>query len=86
MTGQAALEGVRQIHLGAGDYRYKQEFANCCVPMVGRVLMASSLPGRLAETGQRLIGAIERALPTALAPLPGGALRRLDRHLGFRGL
>ena len=86
MAEAAAREGVRQIHLGAGDYRYKQEFANCSLPLRKTVVMAPGWPGRLAETGQRLVGALERSLPAALAPLPGGALRRLDRHLGFRAL
>lgn len=86
MAEAAAAEGVRQIHLGAGDYRYKLEFANCAVAMRKTVVMAPSWPGRLVETGERAMGALERLLPPKLAPLPGGVLRRLDRHLAFRAL
>ena len=86
MAQEAAREGVQQIHLGAGDYRYKHEFANCSMPLVATTVMAPSLPGRLAEAGQHLVGLLERGLPAKLAPLPGGALRRLDRHLAFRAL
>ena len=84
MAEEAAREGVRQIHLGAGDYRYKQEFANCSMPLLSTTLMAMNWPGRMAGAGQRLMSALEQRLPPALAPLPSGALRRLDRHLAFR--
>jgi CelD/BcsL family acetyltransferase involved in cellulose biosynthesis len=86
MAQEAAREGVLQIHLGAGDYRYKHEFANCSMPLVATTVMAPSLPGRMAKVGQHLMGLLERGLPAKLAPLPGGALRRLDRHLAFRAL
>ena len=86
MAQEAAKEGVQQIHLGAGDYRYKHEFANCSMPLVATTIMAPSFPGRVAEAGQHLMGLLERGLPTKLAPLPAGALRRLDRHLAFRAL
>ena len=84
MAQMAAAAGVRQIHLGSGDYRYKQEFANCSVPMRALTVMAPSWPGRAAETGARMMSALERLLPPKLAPLPAGALRRLDRALAFR--
>lgn len=86
MAEEAAREGVRQIHLGAGDYRYKHEFANCSMPLVAATFMAPSWPGRLAEAGRRMVGALERSLPERLAAWPGGALRRIDRHLAFRAL
>lgn len=86
MAEAAAGEGVRQIHLGSGDYRYKQEFANCTLPMRAVVATAPTVPGRVAQGGQRLVSALGRSLPPALATMPAGALRRLDRHLAFKGL
>lgn len=86
MAAAAAREGVRQIHLGAGEYRYKQEFANCTMPMRGVVATASTLPGRVAQGGQKFVAALGRRLPKAVATMPAGAFRRLDRHLAFRDL
>jgi CelD/BcsL family acetyltransferase involved in cellulose biosynthesis len=86
MAEQAAHEGVRQIHLGAGDYRYKHEFANCSMPLIATTILAPSLPGRMAGAGAQVMGLLERGLPAKWALLPGGALRRLDRHLAFRAL
>lgn len=86
MAQSAAAEGVRQINLGAGDYRYKIEFANCSLPMVSGMVLGAAWPATLAKSGQRLIGALEQHLPSGLSPLPAGAVRRLDRHLSFKAL
>ena len=86
MAEAAAAEGVRQIHLGSGDYRYKLEFANCSWPMRRIVAQGGGMPGRLIARGRGLLDGLERRLPPALAGKPGGALRRLDRHLAFKAL
>lgn len=86
MAEAAAGEGVRQIHLGSGDYRYKHEFANCGWPMRRLVALGAGWPGRLIGAGQGLLDGLERRLPAALAHKPAGAFRRLDRHLAFKAL
>ena len=86
MAEEAARDGVRQIHLGAGEYRYKLEFANCAVPMRSMIATAPGLTGRMAASGRRAIEALGRSLPQRLAPIPSGVFRRLDRHLGFTAL
>jgi CelD/BcsL family acetyltransferase involved in cellulose biosynthesis len=86
MAKAAAEEGIRAIHLGPGDYRYKLEFANASLPLAEGVICGSGLVGSLAKTGNRIIGALGRGLPTRLAHLPSGLARRLDRQLAFRSL
>lgn len=84
MAESAAAEGVQALHLGAGDYRYKLEFADSCFPVTDGVAFAKSAIGTTASaTGQALVQ-LSRKLPDRFSGLPGRAMRRLDWHLAFR--
>ena len=85
MAKAAAEEGVRAIHLGPGDYRYKLEFANASLPLAEGVILGG-LVGTLAMAGSGLIDALGRRLPERFAHLPSGLARRIDRQLAFRSL
>lgn len=86
MAKAAADEGVRAIHLGPGDYRYKLEFANASLPLAEGVICGSGLLGSLAKAGGSVIEVLGRKLPPRLAHLPSGLARRIDRQLAFRSL
>lgn len=85
MAKSAAEEGVRAIHLGPGDYRYKVEFANASLPLAEGVI-SSGLVGAIATAGSGLIDVLGRRLPERFAHLPAGLVRRIDRQLAFRSL
>ncbi len=84
MAMSAASEGVQALHLGAGDYRYKLEFADCSFPVTDGVAFAGSSLGRTAAAAGHALARLTQKLPDALSPLPGRALKRLDRSLAFR--
>ena len=84
MAMSAAAEGVQALHLGAGDYRYKLEFADCAFPVTDGVAFAGSGLGRAAAAAGQALARLTQKLPDALSPLPGRALKRLDRSLAFR--
>jgi CelD/BcsL family acetyltransferase involved in cellulose biosynthesis len=84
MAESAAEDGVQALHLGAGDYRYKLEFADRSVPVTDGVAFARSRLGRTAAAAGQAVAQLTRKLPETLSPLPGRALRRLDWHLAFR--
>lgn len=84
MAEAAAAEGCKAVHLGAGDYRYKQEFADQNFPVTDGVAFARSFMGRTAAAAGLALARMDRALPEALAGLPGKALRRIDRQLAFK--
>lgn len=84
MAEAAASAGCTALHLGAGDYRYKHEFADVSFPVIDGVAFARSFMGRTAAAAGLALARIDRTLPEPLASLPGKALRRIDRHLAFR--
>jgi len=84
MAEAAASEGCQAVHLGAGDYRYKQEFADRNFAVTGGVAFAGNAAGRTAAAAGLALARIERALPQRIAPLPAKALKRLDRTLAFK--
>ena len=84
MAEAAAAEGCTALHLGAGDYRYKHEFADCCFPVTDGVAFARSFAGRTAAAAGLALAELTKKLPEPLAALPGKAMRRIDKHLAFR--
>ncbi len=80
---EAASLGVREVHLGAGNYRYKAALADWQFPIVkgfvgqGPAALARSLADRVERLGAR-------ASTGPLRDLPGRAFRRIDRMAGFR--
>jgi CelD/BcsL family acetyltransferase involved in cellulose biosynthesis len=86
MAKAAPGDGIAALHLGAGDYRYKHEFANCSIPIGELHALGPSLAGRAAAAGRGALDALDRALPGPLVGLRQGAARRLDRHLAFHAL
>ncbi len=80
----AAAQGLREVDLGPGDYRFKRSFATDVRPVahgfVGRPSAAS-----LARAAAYGVRAAAEALPLGpVSALPGKAMRRLDvvRSLG----
>ncbi len=79
----AADEGLRELDLGPGDYRFKQSLANVKRPVahgyVGRpssATLARALAYRLRDTAE--------SLPLGrFSALPGKAMRRLDLRRGL---
>ncbi len=84
MVEAAAAQGCQAVHLGAGEVRYKLEFANLALPVAARTVFASSLSGRAAATAGRVLAGVTRALPERLREHPVKLLRRLDRELSLR--
>ena len=84
MAEAAAAEGATAIHLGAGDYRYKQEFADCYFAVTDGVAFARSFAGRTAAAAGVALARMDAVLPEALAGLPAKAMRRFDRQLAFK--
>jgi CelD/BcsL family acetyltransferase involved in cellulose biosynthesis len=84
MAQSAAAEGCQSLHLGAGEYRYKLEFADASFPVTDGVAFSRSLLGRSAAAAGSAITSVSRKLPGRLSHLPGRAMRRLDWHLAFR--
>ena len=78
-------QGVREMDLGPGDYRFKCSLANARRPVasgfVGRPSPAAFVRG--AEYGVR--GMVERLPLGSARDLPGKAMRRLDIIRGLRG-
>ena len=84
MAEAHAAAGGTAIHLGAGDYRYKHEFANCNFAVTDGVAFARSFAGRTAAATGLALARMDKALPVKLGGLPAKALRRLDRNLAFK--
>jgi CelD/BcsL family acetyltransferase involved in cellulose biosynthesis len=84
MAEDAAAAECQALHLGAGDYRYKHEFADVNFPVTDGIAFARSFMGRTAAAAGLALARMDRTLPEQLAGLPGRAIRRIDRHLAFR--
>lgn len=84
MAEAGSADGCQALHLGAGDYRYKQEFADRNFAVTGGVAFAGSAVGWTAAAAGVALARMERALPQRIAGLPGKALKRLDRQLAFK--
>lgn len=84
MAEALAAAGGTAIHLGAGDYRYKQEFADRNFAITDGVAFARSFAGRAAATAGLALARMDKVLPEPLAGFPAKALRRIDRQLAFK--
>jgi CelD/BcsL family acetyltransferase involved in cellulose biosynthesis len=80
---EAGAQGVREIHLGGGDYRYKAALADWQFPIVsGFVGAGAGAAVRALADRAEVLGAGLKLGP--LRDLPGRAFRRIDRIAGFR--
>ncbi|MEO1038226.1 MAG: GNAT family N-acetyltransferase [Pseudomonadota bacterium] len=79
-----ANEGVGELHLGPGDFRYKAAMGSWQIPLrVGSVTRAA--PTGLAIQAAQLIEQIAEAAPLGrFSRWPGKAFRRIDQIAGFR--
>ncbi len=79
----AAGEGVREVDLGPGDYRFKQSLANVHRP-VGHGYVGRPSPATFARAMAYQVRDAAEALPLGrLSTLPGKAMRRLDLRRGL---
>jgi CelD/BcsL family acetyltransferase involved in cellulose biosynthesis len=76
-------QGLSEIHLGGGDYRYKAALADWQFPIVsgfaGKGAVAAAR--RLAQATETLAADVKLG---PLTDLPGRVFRRIDRMAGFR--
>jgi CelD/BcsL family acetyltransferase involved in cellulose biosynthesis len=76
--------GVRAVHLGVGDYRYKHQFGGATVMVCDGTAFSPSLVG-FCRQGAALVQHAFEALPLGpVSRLPGRVLHRLDRTMAFR--
>lgn len=74
----------RRLDLGAGDYRFKREFANLITP-VSHGFVGSASPAALVRGAAYALRGAAEALPLGpVSELPGKAMRRLDLIRGLR--
>jgi len=78
-----AEQGVSEIHLGGGDYRYKAALADWQFPIVSGFAGtgAAAAARRLAHATETLAADLKLG---PLTDLPGRVFRRIDRIAGFR--
>ncbi|MGP1274963.1 MAG: GNAT family N-acetyltransferase [Caulobacterales bacterium] len=76
--------GLREIHLGPGEYDFKRELASWQFPLATGFAAAPSLAGTARHMASQ-IETVAEALPLgSLSSLPARAFRRLDRYAAFR--
>ncbi len=77
-------EGVDEVHLGPGDYRYKAALGSWQMPLA-QGYVATEGPAALLRRAAAGLEASAEALPLGpVSELPGKAFRRLDRMTAFR--
>jgi CelD/BcsL family acetyltransferase involved in cellulose biosynthesis len=80
----ACKNGITEIDLGAGDYRFKRNLANSARPLCGGFVGTHTFSARLRALEYDLRDLIE-ALPLGpVSAWPGKAMRRHDLHLGLK--
>jgi CelD/BcsL family acetyltransferase involved in cellulose biosynthesis len=80
----AADQGLRELDLGPGDYRFKLQLANRTRELVHGFVGRPS-PATLVRTAQYGVRRAAEALPLGrVSALPGKAMRRLDLWRGLR--
>jgi CelD/BcsL family acetyltransferase involved in cellulose biosynthesis len=84
MIEASAQEGLSAVHLGAGEVRYKLEFANTAIPVRAATIFAHSAQGAMAAAAGRAIGGLGALLPERWRGEPERILRRVDRELSLR--
>jgi CelD/BcsL family acetyltransferase involved in cellulose biosynthesis len=85
MLKRAPQDGVRELDLGPGDYRFKTSLANARRP-VGHGFVGRPSPAALVRSAEYGVRDMVERLPLGAAcDLPGKAMRRLDILRGLRG-
>ena len=80
----ASDQGIREVDLGPGDYRFKLQLANRTRD-VAHGFVGRPSPAALVRGAHYRLRAAAEALPLgALSELPGKAMRRLDVISGLR--
>jgi CelD/BcsL family acetyltransferase involved in cellulose biosynthesis len=76
--------GVRELDLGAGDYRFKLQLANA-VRGVAHGFVGTASPASLVREAQYRLRTAAEALPLGrVSAWPGKAMRRADLWRGLR--
>ena len=84
MLRWAAANGMRELDLGPGDYRFKLQLANA-TRALGHGFVGRPSPVTLARAAQYRVRRAAEALPLGrVSALPGKAMRRLDLWRGLR--
>lgn len=78
MLEWAGSNGIVEVDFGAGDYRYKREFANSERRYLWGFLAPPNLSGALRGLAYRGRSLIEALPPGPLAEAPGKLMRRID--------
>ncbi len=78
-----AEHGWTAIHLGAGDYSYKREFASRTIPLLRGALRTPSAAGLAHMAMDGAARAAESAPLGPLSALPGKAMRKAGRIADF---
>ncbi len=84
LAREAAAQGITEIDLGKGEYRYKQEFANAQAPLIEGIATGSHILGRAHRAARALIDRTARLPIGPAARLPQRAFRRLSRDAALR--
>ena len=80
---QLAREGIGELHLGPGDYRYKAALGSWQIPLRVGAVTRPALSG-LARRAAATIEKLAEAAPLGrVSHLPGKVFRRIDRIAGF---
>jgi CelD/BcsL family acetyltransferase involved in cellulose biosynthesis len=76
-------QGIREVHLGGGDYRYKVALADHQFPIVSGFAGTGAVAAArgLAQATEQIAAQIRLG---PLTDLPGRVFRRIDRIAGFR--
>lgn len=79
----SAAQGVTAIHLGPGDYDFKQHLGGYQIGLAAGCVAAPSMVAALRGVTTRMAGALERAPLGPVSAWPGKALRKIDRLAAF---
>ncbi|AZU04402.1 cellulose biosynthesis protein CelD [Glycocaulis alkaliphilus] len=77
-------QGLKEIHLGPGEYDFKRELASWQFPLMSGYVAAPSLAGAARQLADNIQDAAERLPLGPISTLPGRAFRRIDRFTAFR--
>ena len=81
---ELSAEGLREIHLGPGEYDFKRELASWQFPLASGYATAPSLAGAARRIADRIENVAESLPLGPVSTLPGRAFRRIDRYAAFR--
>lgn len=83
LARQADAEGITEIDLGKGDYRFKREFADPGQPAAEGVVFAANARGRFGRVSQGLARQWGELPLGPVSRLPGKLARRIRRDLSY---